>query len=262
MQGTRIETIFACPICKEHLPLTEAHSRITCESCGIFFVKETLVWNFIPKDIGLSSPKWKAWETLQKNGEVSYQADPDHNLSVGERTDCKQFAAFCNYQGLVLDVGCGPQPWPSYFDASRGAAYIGVDPLAADSATNYLKVKALAEYLPFCKNTFDHILFSTSLDHFVDSIAALREAKRVCKSTGEINVWLGEKRPGAPRPLHSPDWYLRLWKPALAEDLFHIKRLHISDFLKDVETAELTIAQTETHNVDEYRSNYFFRIKI
>lgn len=128
MQLAQPETIFACPTCKEHLLPSEAGSCLKCGTCGAFFVKETVIWNFIPKDIGISSPKWKAWEVLQKNGETSYQADPEHNLSVGERTDCQQFSAFCNYQGLVLDVGCGPQSWPAYFDSNRDAVYIGVDP--------------------------------------------------------------------------------------------------------------------------------------
>jgi SAM-dependent methyltransferase len=261
MQLEQLESILACPMCKERLLFSEADSSFKCGTCNVSFIKETGIWNFIPEGIGGSSPRWKAWEVLQKNGEASYQADPEHNLSVGERTDCRQFSAFCNYQGLVLDVGCGPQPWPAYFDLNRNASYVGVDPLITDAQGRYPKVKALAEYLPFYENTFDHVLFSTSLDHFVDAIAALKEARRVCKRSGEIDVWLGEKKPGSPKPSRSPDWYRRLTKPELAEDLFHIKRLHVSDFLKDVESAGLAIVQTESHNVDEYRTNYFFKVK-
>jgi SAM-dependent methyltransferase len=259
---SQVGNIFACPVCKCELALGDHDQRTICPSCRADYVKGELVWNFIPQDKQVTSPLWKAWQVVQDNGVASYQADPEHNLSVGKREDCKRFADFCDYHGIVLDVGCGPQPWPAYFDATKGAFFVGVDPLAGVQASKYLTIRALAEYLPFRDHVFDHVLFSTTLDHFVDPVGSLREAVRVCKRSGEIDVWLGEKKPGAPKPKTSPEWYTRLRKPELAEDVFHIKRLNSDEFCAMVNKLGVNIAQTESHRIDEYRTSYFYRIKI
>jgi ubiquinone/menaquinone biosynthesis C-methylase UbiE/uncharacterized protein YbaR (Trm112 family) len=254
--------ILACPVCKADLSITDSDKKAKCLSCGAIFAKEPLVWNFIPDVKDIASPIWKAWQAVQENGMTSYRADPDHNLSVGRRNDCRQFAEFCNFQGLVLDVGCGPQPWPAYFDSTKNASYVGIDPLAGATPSKYLTIKALAEYLPFRMASFDRVLFSTTLDHFVDSVVALKEAARVCKTSGEIIVWLGEKRPDAPKRSSSPEWYVQLRKPELAEDVFHIKRLNVAEFQGMAMKAGVKIVQTESHQIDEYRTNYFYRLKM
>ncbi|UVT16829.1 MAG: class I SAM-dependent methyltransferase [Nitrospira sp.] len=261
MRISQAGKIFACSRCKFDLFIGDQDQRIACPSCLAEFVKDTLVWNFIPQENEISLPIWRAWQAVQDNGVASYQADPDHNLSVGKREDCKRFADFCNYHGMVLDVGCGPQPWPAYFDADEKVFFIGVDPLAGTQPSGYLTMKALAEYLPFRDRVFDHVLFSTTLDHFVDPVESLREAVRVCKPSGEIDVWLGEKKPGAPTPVSSPEWYTRLKKPELAEDVFHIKRLNSDEFRAIAKKVGVHIVQAEAHPIDAYRTSYFYRLK-
>jgi SAM-dependent methyltransferase len=253
--------IIVCPLCKVSLSITETDTSVVCTNCQSTFKKGTFCWNFIPTGVIDSSPLWEVWQELQSNSLVGYQASPEQNLSVGDRDDCQQFAQFCNYHGLILDVGCGPQPWPAYFDRTREAIYIGVDPLAGDNPAEFLKFKALAEFLPFRANIFNHVLFSTSLDHFVDPIVTLDEAARVCKSDGEIDIWLGEKRPNTPQLTSSPEWYLRLKKPDLAEDRFHIKRLDTEELLDITEKSDLILFEYKTHQVDYYRTNHFYRFK-
>jgi ubiquinone/menaquinone biosynthesis C-methylase UbiE len=138
---------------------------------------------------------------------------------------------------------------------------VGVDPLIEDTRGEFLRIKALGEFLPFRENVFDHVLFATSLDHFVDPNVALSAAVRVCKPDGEIDIWLGEKRGDTPKPVISPEWYRRLQKPPLAEDVFHMKRLKKEDFTLLVQNVGLTIAQTESHRMDEYRVNHFYRLR-
>jgi SAM-dependent methyltransferase len=257
-----LREIIACPVCKADLSIADAETTVVCTNCQTTFTKGPFAWNLVPPGIiDETSSLWRTWQQLQSNSLVSYQADPEHNLSVGDRDDCKQFARFCNYHGLVLDVGCGPQPWPAYFDRTRDAVYIGVDPLVGDSPGDFLRFTALAEFLPFRANIFDHVLFSTVLDHFVDPVTALQEAARVCKPEGEIDVWLGEKRADAPRPATSPQWYLRLKKPDLADDLFHIKRLNAGALVEIAETAGLRVLERESHRIDDYRTNHFYRLK-
>ncbi len=253
--------IIACPVCGAHLVINEADIQVFCSDCNTIYRKGKHIWNFIPVDIvDWKSPIWQAWQHLQQNGIVSYQADPEHNLSVVEREDVKQFAKFCNYKGLVLDIGCGPQAWPTYLQ--RGlATYVGIDPLLEDVPGEFIKIKALGEFLPFRANVFDHVLFSTTLDHFVDPSIALKAAARVCNHNGEIDIWLGEKHPDAPRPIISPEWYISLQKPDLAEDLFHIKRLNRDEFLELIWKTDLMVVDMESHPVDNFRVNHFYRLK-
>ena len=261
MTSELLANIMACPVCGYELSLNNSDSQVQCSSCGAIYAKGAFIWNFVPRNIDWQSPMWKTWKQLQDNGVAGYQADPEHNLSVIEREDIKQFTAFCHCRGLVLDIGCGPQPWPAYFERRQDVMYVGIDPLIDDLPGEYLRVQGLGEFLPFRSEIFDHILFGTSLDHFVDPVIVLRMASRVCKLDGEIDVWLGEKQPDAPRPATSPDWYRRLQKPALANDLFHFKRLTSSDFVEIVNMAHLKIVETGMHEVDEYRTNHFYRLK-
>lgn len=261
MNALLLNELIACPVCKSRLSITAAAKSVVCTNCRNSFAKGQHTWIFIPQGVTESSPWWQMWQELQSNSIVGYKADPKQNLSVGERDDCRRFAKFCRFEGLVLDVGCGPQPWPAYFDRARNATYIGVDPLADDSPSEFQKFTALGEYLPFQADIFNHILFSTTLDHFVDPLAALEEAKRVCRPDGEIDIWLGEKHPDTPKPAHSPDWYLGLKKPDMAEDLFHVKRLNSEEMEQIVEKSGLNIAEHQRHQVDLYRTHHFYRLK-
>ena len=151
-----------------------------------------------------SSELWETWEAIQANGLVGYAEDPEHNIAVGEREDATEFARFCRLEGTVLDVGCGPQRWPSYFrDFAPATRFVGVDPLVSGDA-DYLTLRALAEHLPFADRSFDRVLFATTLDHFVAPERALEEAARVLEPAGIIAAWVGHKLPDAPRPVHSP----------------------------------------------------------
>jgi len=256
-----LATIMACPVCAHALNLRESDAIAQCSSCGAIYVKGSFIWNFVPQNIDWQSPMWKTWKELQDNGLAGYQADPEHNLSVVEREDIRQYSEFCRCRGLVLDIGCGPQLWPAYFERREDVRYVGIDPLIGDLSGEYLRFQGLGEFLPFQPKVFDHVLFATSLDHFVDPVAVLESAAKVCKKDGEIDVWLGEKKTNAPRPAISPEWYRRLHKPELADDLFHFKRLNISDFSEIVDQTSLRITETKVQTVDEYRANYFYRLR-
>ncbi|MFH1913130.1 MAG: methyltransferase domain-containing protein [Pseudomonadota bacterium] len=213
----------------------------------------------IPRDGRKSDPMWTVWDQVQKNGLIAYENDPDKNLGIGEREDFSAFGEFCNFSGIVLDVGCGPQPWPSHFnEATEGTRFVGVDPLAEDCA-EYTRFKALAEYLPFRDFSFDHVAFTTSLDHFVDPMLALKEARRVCKLEGEIDIWIGVKDEATPRPRVSPYWFQQLEKPEGAEDLFHIKRLDEQQLLTMLSQAGICIVRREVIQIDSYRRNVFVK---
>lgn len=210
----------------------------------------------------MSSDPWQAWEVLQANGVASYESDPEHNLAVGERSDFRRFGEFCDLSGDVLDVGCGPQPWPSHFSAAPPQTrLVGVDPLVGERPADYTQVRGLAEHLPFADAAFDHVVFATTLDHFVDPVAALREAIRVHRPGGTIVAFVGHKSPEAPRPAKSPSWYTELRPPNGYDDVFHVKRLDPSAAEDLFARSGLRLVEAESHVVDEYRSNHFFRLQ-
>jgi SAM-dependent methyltransferase len=259
-----LNTILACSWCKASITLPETRKGIVCDACGEVYAPLRYTWEMIPsrhRQQEMSSDLWRAWKQLQDNGSISYQMDPEHNLSVGEREDCKAFSDFCCFRGLVLDVGCGPQMWPAYFgDPSSQAIFVGIDPLVGDSDAGYMQFRALGELLPFQTGVFDHVVFATSLDHTVEPLVALLEAKRVCRPGGQINIWFGEKRPGESRPTDPSGWYADLEKPDLAEDVFHMVLLRKDKVFSLLHQAGLDIVEHTEMVVDDYHSHFFVRV--
>lgn len=256
-----ISRILACPNCKKDFVLYDFRDVI-CPNCCELYRRLTYTWEFIPSSWKATSHLWSVWKHLQENGLVSYRKDPEHNLGVGDRQDCIEFSRFCRFYGRVLDIGCGPQAWPAYFTYhSDNTRFVGVDPLVGEAPARYLQFRSLGEFLPFKNHIFDHIVFATSLDHFIDPIPVFKEAMRVCRQDGEINIWIGEKNKDAPEPDVVQDWYANLKKPAESEDFFHLKRVSFFDLKKIINHLNLSIAQNETFKTDKYRTSFFLKIK-
>lgn len=256
-----LRAILACPNCRGSLAFRQ-DSAAGCTSCGVEYTRLPHSWDLTPPPERLGTAEWKAWEVLQANGVSSYDHDPEHNLAIGERSDFTAFGEFCGLAGDVLDVGCGPQAWPSHFDAaSPETRFVGVDPLVGERAAHYAQVRGLAEHLPFTDDVFDLVVFATTIDHFVDPVAALREATRVSKPDGAIAVFVGHKHADAPAPPVSPEWYRRLKPPEGYNDVFHVARLDPVESEELFARSDLRVEARETHVVDEFRSNHFFRLK-
>jgi SAM-dependent methyltransferase len=257
-----LAALVRCPRCRDALRLSIGEKAV-CPGCGDVFPWTGRTWRLVPSTFEPSGALWEAWDQVQANGLVSYTQDPTRNLAVGPRADCQAFGRFCALRGRVLDVGCGPQAWPAYFDeAEPDTLFVGVDPLVGDEPARYWKLEALGEFLPFGAGVFDRVLFSTSLDHFVDAAAPLAEAARVCAADGAICVWLGEKSPAAPKPAVSPAWYASLRRPELSDDVFHIKRLRRDEFEAIRRRVGLTVVAEQVQRVDDWRTNYFLRLRV
>jgi SAM-dependent methyltransferase len=252
--------LLACPDCSGSLVAVD-DGGLRCEGCWRAFARLASGWDLTPSRERWSSDTWRTWEALQENGAVGYREDPERNIAVGEREDASAFARFSGLRGLVLDIGCGPQAWPAYFDQyESGTRFVGVDPLVGETKARYTQLRALAEYLPLRSEIFDRVLFATTLDHFVSPEAALAEAVRVLKHDGTIVAWVGHKDPAAPPPGESPEWYRRLQRPDGADDLFHVKRLDPGESERLFVGAGLKLLEREDIAVDEYRSNHFFKL--
>jgi len=195
MGSLTLEEYLVCPVC--HGELRMEVGEVSCLSCARTFPCEHGIIDFTPNpppddDV---AQKWSLWEQLQDNAVVAYDLDPDHNLSVGDRMDAIAFRDFCSLEGMILDVGCGPQETPSYGAADLDHL-IGIDPLLGVQPRMFKFFLGIGEYLPFRSTTFDCVLFATSLDHMLSPVRALTEAARVLTNSGTINCWFHEHLSG------------------------------------------------------------------
>jgi len=140
------------------------------------------------------------WETCLDN---EYQAYLDSNNGKGvfsiegdEGAEAvgKLLSTHYYHNGIVLDVGCGMLPKPSYM--KNGVYFIGIDPFEGYTKRDFLFVQGVGEHLPFPKNMFDAVLFNSSLDHVIDREQCLWEAYRVLKPEGNLIVLYCDRKDG------------------------------------------------------------------
>ena len=95
----------------------------------------------------------------------------------------------------VLEVGCGTGHWLKYLPQSD-VAVVGIDSSAGmlETARAGLPpgrlplIHGRAEALPFQDSRFDRILCINALHHFRDSLAFVRETRRVVRSGGGVLI--------------------------------------------------------------------------
>jgi SAM-dependent methyltransferase len=187
-----LKDLLVCPVCHNGLGLNEVKNGepINCSKCATSYTFRSGVYNMTPlplPDDDLKS-KWETWEKLQDNGLLSYTTAPEFNLSVGDREDAQAFKAFARASGLVLDIGCGPQKRPSYLPDDGDV--VGMDPLTGQQPRGFSFLQGIGEYLPFPDETFDHVLYASSLDHIINPRRSLAEATRCLAPGGHINLWI------------------------------------------------------------------------
>lgn len=88
-----------------------------------------------------------------------------------------------NVKGDTLDIGCD-DPIVSASLLPDGTGYIGLDPLSYRG--NSFKIMGFGEFMPFADNSFDNVLFMTSLDHIFDWHTGFKHACRVLKPGGKM----------------------------------------------------------------------------
>jgi SAM-dependent methyltransferase len=186
---TLLAEILVCPVCQGEL------DGPRCTRCGRIYEDGDFVPHPLPDE--RLRERARLWQKLEANGARAYELDPPSSLSIGDRSDARLFGEFSRLEGLILDIGCGPQAMPSY---AEGAAerFVGIDPLRGEQPRPFAFAQAIAEYLPFRDGVFDRVLFATSIDHLLLPELALAETRRVSKSGGMVCIWVGEAAPPPP----------------------------------------------------------------
>jgi SAM-dependent methyltransferase len=189
-----IDDLLVCPVHHTAIRVTEEqkHGKHEIKSGEYTYTIEDGIFDLtpIPPPDALTQKNWYLWEQLQENGLFAYTEDPENNLSVDDRNELAiRFGEFAQLTGTVLDVGCGPQRMPSY--GALEGRFVGIDPLRGEQPRDFDFVQSIGEFLPFRDRTFDRVLFATSLDHVLNPVRCLLEAKRVLKPDGRIIIWYG-----------------------------------------------------------------------
>lgn len=186
-----LDDLVVCPTCHHVL------DGVDCPGCGSSYRRIGDVYDLtprpLPEDLG---ERADLWEQVQDNGERAYNAAPELNLAVGDRADARRFGEFLAAEGVVLDIGCGPQTFPAYAHGFEGRL-VGIDPLVGAQPRRFDFAVALAEYLPFADGTFDTAVFATSLDHLLDPRRGLQEAVRVVGDDGHVVLWIDDEEPSS-----------------------------------------------------------------
>jgi SAM-dependent methyltransferase len=115
-----------------------------------------------------------------------------------ERQDVQRFKNFIVSNvdaGKVLDVGCGILPMPGYLDFpdKNGFELVGLDPID-DRSFQGLRVVGCSEFTPFLSESFDALVYATSLDHVCCLDHTLIEAYRLLKPGGKVLIWMSDRR--------------------------------------------------------------------
>ena len=89
--------------------------------------------------------------------------------------------------GYVLDIGCGEKPFYSYIQ-KQVQNYIGIDHPGTAHLKDNIDVFAIANNLPFKKESFNITLLTQVIEHLEYPQKVLLEIKRVLKQDGILII--------------------------------------------------------------------------
>lgn len=194
--------IYVCPKCKGAL---EARAdSLHCRACAISYPIREGIPDFLVTGELESSPSRDLHKIARHDGHglmefaarnyEKYIYPPVANLFGGwHSTSLAELARNVSdivgqTSGVILDVGCGPGTYGRRVAAPSRTVY-GADPcLSMLHLLNVHFSRALVEELPFPDNVFDAAICAGALNHFYDTVAALREIHRTMKPGAPLAV--------------------------------------------------------------------------
>jgi SAM-dependent methyltransferase len=135
---------------------------------------------------------YSQWYPLLSVNDTAYTDLPTDSCSVAGHVIADHFAYFISpyLTGRVLDIGCGPQPVPSYLAHYPVELISGIDPLTSEQPHPFDFVRGLAEHLPWRDGTFRAVIAATSLDHVLSPDLTFSEITRVLAPGGVFLTWV------------------------------------------------------------------------
>ncbi|MGZ3725630.1 MAG: class I SAM-dependent methyltransferase [Pseudobdellovibrio sp.] len=140
----------------------------------------------------LCPQNFSKWEKLLYVNEETYVHEPIGSCSLDGHREAQLFSLFIApyLNGYVLDIGCGPQPVPSYLTHYPHNLICGLDPLDPITSHPFKYVKGFSEYLPWQDNSFNSVIIATSFDHVLVPEQCTKEIHRVLKANGKLLIWV------------------------------------------------------------------------
>tara|TARA_Y100000310_G_scaffold227435_1_gene229701 strand:- start:1402 stop:2016 length:615 start_codon:yes stop_codon:yes gene_type:complete len=151
-------------------------------------------WEQLATEYGAQFHRWQG--TVDRNRAV-FERCPINNCSVFGHQRAAAFTGWLQqYMALpLLDIGCGPQPLPSYLAGLPYELLAGLDPLVSEHPFAFQC--GVAEQMPYADTCFATVVAASSLDHCFDIPRALREVSRVLVPDGVFIVWVDTHQVGA-----------------------------------------------------------------
>ncbi len=202
---------YACPVCKQDLE--PVHDGFSCRVCARTYPIRSGIPDFIVVDLEESSNR-----TLRMVGKKDSRPLLNFAVSLYETcvypvvcnlyggwhsTSLKQLAhdvsdIVGSQDGLILDVACGPGTYGRRI-ASASKTVLGIDVCMSmlrrgvhyverEHIPNVHFARATVEALPFPAGLFDAAICAGSLNHFSDTVFALREINRTMKVGAPLAV--------------------------------------------------------------------------
>lgn len=190
---------YQCISCRSELTLPKEGGGFSCAVCGVNYeASDNFLWcetdTILYKEF---KEKFLLNKVLNNNGYLSYQLLPSGSVSLAGREDVKQFRDYiAKYvpEGKMLDIGCGALPLPGYLDFSDKTKYqlFGLDPIS-DKSFMGTRIVGCSEFTPFFDQTFDALIFATSMDHVCSLKKTISETYRVLKKGGRVVIWMSDR---------------------------------------------------------------------
>jgi len=189
----------------------------------------------------LAPLNFDAYLACLEAGTRSYEGLPAESCSTQSHPQALLFGNFLKpyLRGHVLDIGCGPQPVPSYLEGWPINQITGLDPISSASDHPFQFVPGIGELIPFENDSFGAVVSGTTLDHYYLLDRGIAEAYRVLQPGGHFVAWITEF---AGAPAYDP--YASPMRAFDSEHMYHIDPVWFAPMMeragfREVETIRL-----------------------